>query len=112
MPSKLGRAIKDRRTELGMGLRELAGLVGKSPSFLSTLENADQPPAVAEDTLRSIEEALAMEPYVLVTLAGRTPEEVTPDDPLEVELYRHIKRRSRAEKEKLLRQLRKDRPDK
>jgi transcriptional regulator with XRE-family HTH domain len=112
MPSKLGRAIKDRRSKLGMGLRELAGRIGKSPSFLSTLENADDPPAVAEDTLRSIEDTLELEPYVLVTLAGRTPEEVTPDDPLEVELYRQIKRRSRAEKEKLLRQFRKDKPDK
>lgn len=109
MPSKLGRAIKDRRTKLGIGLRELAGLIEKSPSFLSTLENAEEPPAVAEDTLRTIEDALGMEPYMLVTMAGRTPEEVTPKDALEVELYRQIKRRNRAEKEELLRRLRDDR---
>lgn len=108
MPSKLGRAIKERRSKLGIGLRELAGNVGKSPSFLSTLENAEEPPAVAEETLRAIEDALHMDPYVLVTMAGRTPEEVTPKDALEVELYRQIKRRSRAEKEELLRRLRDD----
>lgn len=106
MPSDLGRTIKERRQERGIGLRELAGRIRKSPSFLSTLENADNPPAVAEDTLRAIEQELGFPPHTLVTLAGRTPVEVTPEDPLEVELYRQIKRRSREEKEELLRKLR------
>lgn len=106
MPSDLGRTIKERRLERGFSLRALAGRIEKSPSFLSTLENADQPPAVAEETLRAIEKELGFEPYTLVTLAGRTPEEVTPADRLEVELYRQIKRRSREEKEDLLRRLR------
>lgn len=105
MSSDLGRRIKERRQEKGIGLRELAGRIGRSPSFLSTLENAESPPAVAEDTLRAIERELEFEPFVLVTLAGRTPEEVTPADRLEVELYRQIKKRSHEEKEELLRKL-------
>ena len=107
MPSDLGRMIKERRQEREIGLRELAGRIRKSPSFVSMLENADEPPAVSEDTLRAIEEELGFEPHTLVTLAGRTPVEVKPEDPLEVELYRQIKRRSREEKEELLRKLRK-----
>lgn len=105
MPSDLGRTIKERRQERKIGLRELAGRIRKSPSFLSTLENADDPPAVAEETLRAIEDELGFDPYTLVTLAGRTPLEVTPADRLEVELYRQIKQRTRQKKEELLRKL-------
>ena len=106
MPSKLGKTIKEQRQRKRLGLRELARRVGKSPSFLSVLENSDDPPAVAEGTLRAIEDELAIKKYELVTLAGRTPEEVAPKDRLEVELYRQVKQRTRSEQEDLLRRLR------
>lgn len=108
MPSELGKTIKKRRQQKDMSLRELARRIEKSPSFLSTIENADDPPSVAEDTLRAIEKTLAFEPYELITLAGRTPEEVTPASKLEVELYRQVKQRTQKQQEELLRKLREE----
>lgn len=106
MPSKLGQAIRKARNEKELGLRELARRIKKSASLLSSLENAATPPPVAEETLRSIEDALELEPYVLVILAGRTPEVVAPADPLDVALYREMKGRSKKDRQALLDELR------
>ena len=106
MPSRLGKKIKAQRQRKGIGLRELARRIEKSPSFLSVLENSDDPPSVAEPTLTAIEDQLDLKRYELVTLAGKTPEEVAPKDRLEVELYRQVKQRTRNEQEELLRRLR------
>jgi hypothetical protein len=41
MPSELGKFIRARRTELGIGLRELARRIEKSAPFLTELELDD-----------------------------------------------------------------------
>jgi len=110
MPSKLGSTIRRGRKKKGIGLRELARRIDKSPSLLSMLENADAPPPVSEETLRSIETELDLEPFALVVLSGKTPEEVTPSDALDVALYREVKNRSKKDRQELLERLRRERP--
>lgn len=113
MPSELGSTIKARRTELGLGLRELARRIGKSPTFLSILENSDDPPTGSEETLRKIEDELDLPRDTLVTLAGKTPEDVTPKTPEEAALYRKVKglsERKKREVMEFLRDLEEDEP--
>lgn len=110
MPSKLGRTIKKRRVSLGIGLRELARRIGKSPSFVTILENSEDPPTGSQATLRAIERELGFERDELVTLAGKTPEDVAPSDPVEVALYRRVKEMTDADKVKLRKYMDKLRP--
>lgn len=105
MPSALGEFIRQRRIAADIGLRELARRIGKSPSFITILENDDNPPSASEDTLAAIARELKVEPAELITLAGKTPQEVAPSSALEVALYRQVKRLSEAKKQELLRSL-------
>ena len=101
MASELGRTIKERRTSLKIGLRGLARRIDKSPSFITILENSDNPPTGSEKTLRAIEQELKFDRDTLITLAGKTPGDVTPSDPQEAALYRRVKGMSDADKRKL-----------
>lgn len=105
MASDLGRLIRGRREELQMGLRELARRIDKSPAFIVALELDDPAPGVAEETLRTIAHELKLEGDLLVTIAGKTPDDVTPTSPLEVNLYRRIQRLSIEEQVRLFEQL-------
>ena len=106
MPSELGKRIRERRKELGLGLREFARLVSKSPAFLTNLEIDDNPPSASEDTLREIAQKLTIDPYELITLAGKTPQDVAPDNAFEAALYRRVKALSDEKKQNLFDQLR------
>jgi transcriptional regulator with XRE-family HTH domain len=107
MPSPLGELIAAERKRHGVSLRGLARRVGKSPSFLVMIEKEDPVPAVAEETLVRLATVLGLSPDHLITLAGKTPSDVTPDDELEVELFREVKRLSRRRKLRLLSDLQK-----
>jgi hypothetical protein len=85
-----------------MGLRELARRIAKSPAFVVALELERNAPGVAEETLRDIARELGLDGDLLVTLAGKTPEDVTPKNPLEVALYRRIRDMSREQQQRLL----------
>lgn len=106
MPSPLGELIAAERKRHGVSLRGLARRIGKSPSFLVMLEKEDPAPAVAEETLVRLATVLDVSSDHLITLAGKTPSDVTPDDQLEVELFREIKRLSKSRKRRLLAELR------
>lgn len=108
MPSTLGELIALERKRHGVSLRGLARRIGKSPSFLVMLEKEDPAPAVAEDTLIRLATVLDVSPDHLITLAGKTPSDVTPDDELEVQLFREIKRLSKRRKIRLLAEFRND----
>lgn len=69
------------------------------------IEKNDPPPGVAEETLRRIARALDISPDHLVTLAGKTPDDVVPEDELEVSIYRLVKQLSPEAKRSLLAQL-------
>jgi len=75
----------------GVGLRELARRIEKSPAYLVALERADESPGITEETLVAIAVELSLNPDVLMTLASKVPAEVKPKTPLEVELYRRVR---------------------
>lgn len=110
MPSKLGRTLREQRLSLGIGLRELARRIGKSPALLTRLEGDDIPPSVAPDTLRTIAEALKLEPDRILLMADRT-EEMAPKTELEFALYRRIRSLSQRRQQEILNDLqKKDKP--
>lgn len=105
MASELGDLIRERRRELGIGLRELAREIEKSPSFLVGLETGDGRPSAAESTLRRIASALHLSPDRLITLAGKVPADAAPEDELEAALFRQVKNLSEERKREILERL-------
>ena len=64
----LGRIIKQRRTAMGLTLRELATASGLSESHLGRIERGERPPSGY--ILRRIAKPLAFDEVELFTLAG------------------------------------------
>ena len=91
MASRLGTIIRSARTERDIGVRELARRIDRSGSFIVRLEKDEPPPSVAEDTLMSSADELDPDADRLITLAGKTPSDVRPEDEEEVALYRSVK---------------------
>jgi transcriptional regulator with XRE-family HTH domain len=69
----LGDLIREARVAKGFGLRELARKIGKTPSYLSDIENDRRVPA--EDVLQDIARMLDMDFDELMARAGRFGEE-------------------------------------
>ena len=90
MSSKIGKLIKDTRKAKGLGLRELARRIGKSPAYLVSLEREDQSPGTSDDTLQSLATELGLDPDALHVAVQRTPENLAPKSPTQVALYRLI----------------------
>ena len=105
MGSDLGDRISTARNAIGISLRELAKRVGKSPAFISVLENSDPAPAVREETLASLAEELSLDVDELLGLARRMPSDAIPESRLDVALYRRVHKLSAAQKKKLLKKL-------
>jgi transcriptional regulator with XRE-family HTH domain len=105
MPSELGQYIRDARQKKGIGVREFARLIGKSPAFVTNLEMDDRLPSATEDTWREIAKHLTLDPDDLITKAGKVPQDVVPEDALEVALYRKVKALSHDEKQDLMQRL-------
>lgn len=91
MSSKLGPEIRRARLKAGIGVRELARRIEKSPAYVVALERADDPPGVTEETLTAIAAELSLSADVLMTLASKVPADVKPKTALEVELYRKVR---------------------
>lgn len=66
-----GARIRDRRKELGLGLRELAEQTGLTPSFLSLVERNRTSPSL--DSLIKIAEALDVPFFYLTRTNGQNP---------------------------------------
>ncbi len=101
MPSELGDIIKQAREEKEIGVRELARRIEKSGSFIVRIEKDDPPPSVAEETLRNIARELDLDADRLITLAGKTPSDVQPEDEEEVALFRSVKNLDEEKREKV-----------
>jgi len=71
----LGDVIRTARVAKELGLREFARIVGKTPSYLSDIENDRRVPA--EDVLRQIAHELNLSFDELMALGGRLGEEAT-----------------------------------
>lgn len=108
MPSELGKFIRMKRTEAGLGLRELARKLEKSAPFLTQLELDDDPPPASEETLQAIAAALDIDPDELFARANKLPRDLTPGSSREVALYRKVKALPIDEQMKLLKRLEKE----
>lgn len=73
---KLGERIKRVRQERELGLRETAAKVGISATYLSRIENCQDPSPPTEKTIRALAELLEDDFDELMRLAGRVPEDV------------------------------------
>ena len=109
MAIELGQVIRKKRLELGIGVRELARAIKRSPSYVVMIEKGDPPPAVGEDTLRGIARELELDADKLIMLAGKAPKDVFPESDLEVALYRQVKELNVREKRELLKDLQRKR---
>ncbi|MBI5949704.1 MAG: helix-turn-helix transcriptional regulator [Chloroflexi bacterium] len=65
----LGDHLREARLRRGLGLRQLAAIIDKTPSYLSDIENDRRIPA--EDVLHDLGEALGLNFDELMALAGR-----------------------------------------
>ena len=105
MPTKLGRFIRDARLAKGIGLRELARRISKSPAFLVSLELAEELSGVSEDTLAAIAVELELNLDTVLALAEKVPQNLGPLSSAQVALYRLIKEMSVPEQENLRKEL-------
>jgi transcriptional regulator with XRE-family HTH domain len=69
----LGNMIREARIKKGLGLRELARRIDKTPSYLSDIENDRRVPA--EDVLQAIARQLDLNFDDLMARAGRIGDE-------------------------------------
>lgn len=69
----LGDVVRDARLRRGLGLRQLASIIQKTPSYLSDIENDRRVPA--EDVLSDLARELSLDFDELMSLAGRFGEQ-------------------------------------
>ena len=67
---KFGAFIRREREGKEIGLREMAKMIGVSPTYLSKVERDEFSPP-AEDKVRKIAEIIGRDPDELLALAGR-----------------------------------------
>jgi transcriptional regulator with XRE-family HTH domain len=73
---KFGAFIRREREAKEIGLREMAKLIGVSPTYLSKVERDEfQPPA--ENRVKKIAEILKLDPDELLARAGRVASDLT-----------------------------------
>jgi transcriptional regulator with XRE-family HTH domain len=73
---KFGALVRREREGKEIGLREMAKMIGVSPTYLSKVERDEFPPP-AEDKVRRIAEILDRDPDELLALAGRVASDLT-----------------------------------
>ena len=67
---KFGAFVRGAREAREIGLREMAKIIGVSPTYLSKVERDEFPPP-AEDKVKAIAKIIECDPDVLLALAGR-----------------------------------------
>jgi transcriptional regulator with XRE-family HTH domain len=72
---KFGAFIRRRREEREIGLREMAKLIGVSPTYLSKVERDEFSPPT-EEKVRAIAAIIDCNPDELLALAGRVPSDL------------------------------------
>lgn len=71
-----GRFIRRQREAKGIGLREMAEMIGVSPTYLSKIERDEFPPA-AEDKVKAIAEIIGDNADELLARAGRVSSDLS-----------------------------------
>jgi transcriptional regulator with XRE-family HTH domain len=70
-----GQNLKRLREATGMSLRQFAGQLGVSPTFVSKLERGE-PVTASEDTTRAMASLLKVDPDQLLSLSGKISTDV------------------------------------
>src|SRR4030088_1838348 len=73
---KFGAFIREAREGKEIGLREMARMIGVSPTYLSKVERDEFPPP-AEDKVRKIAAIIGHDADELLALAGRVASDLT-----------------------------------
>ena len=73
---KFGAFIRREREAREIGLREMAKMIGVSPTYLSKVERDEFPPA-AEDKVKAIAKIIECNVDDLLALAGRVSSDIT-----------------------------------
>lgn len=105
MSSRIGKLIKDTRKAKGLGLRELARKIGKSPAYIVALERENQSPGISDETLQSLALELGLNPDALHAAVQRAPEKLAPRSSTQIALYRLIGALPQDRQEELKEQL-------
>ena len=71
-----GATVRRDRERLEIGLREMAKMIGVSPTYLSKVERNELPPP-AEDKVKKIAEIIGRDADELLALAGRVSSDLT-----------------------------------
>ena len=71
-----GALVRRERQAREIGLREMAKMIGVSPTYLSKVERGDFPPP-AEDRVKAIAKIIGRDPDELLALAGRVASDLT-----------------------------------
>ena len=71
-----GALVRREREAKEIGLREMAKMIGVSPTYLSKVERDEFPPP-AEDKVKKIAEIIGRDPDELLALAGRVASDLT-----------------------------------
>ena len=88
-----GEILRELRTAQNLGLRETAGKIGISPTYLSRIERGKERPP-RPDLIKALAKLLAADPDVLFRLSSSTDPEVTDflhDQPEVTYLVRYLK---------------------
>lgn len=73
---KFGAFIRRRREDKEIGLREMAKMIGVSPTYLSKVERDEFPPP-AEDKVKAIAKIIECDTDGLLARAGRVSSDIT-----------------------------------
>jgi transcriptional regulator with XRE-family HTH domain len=71
-----GAKVRRERGRLDLGLREMAKMIGVSPTYLSKVERDEFPPP-AEDRVKAIADIIGCDADELLALAGRVSSDLT-----------------------------------
>ena len=74
--AKVGAFIRRERQAKEIGLREMAKMIGVSPTYLSKVEREEFPPP-AEDKVKAIAKIIGCDPDDLLARAGRVSSDIS-----------------------------------
>jgi HTH-type transcriptional regulator, competence development regulator len=73
---RFGAVVRQAREAKEIGLREMARMIGVSPTYMSKVERDEFPPP-AEDKVRAIAKIIGTDEDELLALAGRVASDLT-----------------------------------
>ena len=106
MKNQLGTLIRGSRGDSGLGVRELARRIGRSPSYIVSLECSEGPSGISQETAERLATILRINSDDVLLAAGKCPDDLVPETSVQVAIYREILKLSHEEQHALLRHLR------